>query len=365
MSRYGKVSGVGRWGVLIGMLLGSWGLSACGEGTRDPAGALEPAFQKPRRDGAFVRATDVYGRLLVRPGEESAESAHRPWSAWWYPAKETFLFEGSEGALSPLEKYDEYVRRTRGSESEAARFERERLYDPNASAWEGLCNAWAEAAVMELEPAREATLEGIRFGIGDLKALLVKTYESVNGLRQYGQRFNGDRAGVYDDIFPEQFHRVLQAELFEKGHPIIMDRDPGVAVWNTPIWMAQTRIERDPASATLLHVTTWVTWAAPRRERGEHSDVGTLSLSREYTYDLYGFERPDGAFEISHGEWTGISLDDHPDFLTVLPLGAPEQLEESRRTRASRNAGIAAEVVDEILSRTRGRLELVALLLGR
>ncbi|MCM2322759.1 MAG: hypothetical protein NDJ90_05820 [Oligoflexia bacterium] len=335
--------------VVFGILAG---LSACGDANREPGSDESSSLvQGPERDSALLRATETYGPLVVAVGEGSAEASRRPWSSWWYPIRDTYLFEGTRANPAPLEKYDTYVLKTTGKAGAAAAFERERLYDPGASAWEGLCNAWAEASIMEAEPSAGATLNGISFGVGDLKALLVKTYEGFGGMRQYGQRFNGDRHGIYDDVFPDQFHRVLQAELFEMARPLIMDKDPGVPVWNTPIWMAQVRIERDPGDPGVVHVSTWLTGASPYVE--SYDFVGTLPVSYLYTYDLFGSDRGDGTFQVSYGLWTGRSIDDHPDFVSVLPLDSPDGGETSRRARKSRNTELSREVVDGILTQAR------------
>lgn len=269
------------------------------------------------RPPGFERATLDYGPLKVREGEWTAEAGIQPWSSWWYPTRETSLFESNPPGHSPLEKYDQYVLKAHARKSRAAEFEKQKLHDLNANSWEGRCNAWSAASLLVSEPKAPVKIEGITFGVGDLKALLVKSFEKVVGLKQYGQRFNGDRVGVYDDLFPDQLHRVLHAEIFEKKRPLIMDKDPGVAVWNTPIWKVHSQLQQDPQLDGVMHVTSWVFGATPFVEH--YDDVGTLSVVLEYTYNLYGQMDQNGDFKVNGGEWTGDSLDDHPDFVTVLP----------------------------------------------
>lgn len=285
-------------------------------------------------------ATDHYGILRVQDGEWEAESQVRPWSFSWLPTRDTYLFESQPPGNSPLEKYDRYVRKAHHDQVHAADYERKNLFDPNAAPWEGLCNAWSVASLMMPEPRTSVTIEGIVFKVGDLKALLVKSFEKVADLRFFGQRFNGDRFGVFDDLYPDQFHRVVVSELVEKRRPFIFDKDPGVAVWNTPAWKAHGRLVRDPNFPQVLHATTWIVGASPFVDDEDH--VGTLSVVFEYTYDLWGDWTSQGWFEVRGGSWTGQSLDDHPDFVTVLP-------EDSQHLSA--NPEIKWQYVQEILKK--------------
>lgn len=297
-----------------------------------------------RDQEGFDQVTRERGALIVTEGDFEAESAAKPWSSWWYPLRDTYLFDSDGHGTSPLEKYDRYVARTHGRDPGAARFEKEKLYDPNASAWEGLCNAWAAASLMASEPTHSIQVGGVTFGVGDLKALLVKSYENVPGLKQYGQRNNGDRKSVFDDIYPDQFHKLLQSELFEKRRPFIMDKDPSLAVWNTPIWKTQVTVARDPSDPHVMHVTSWIFGASPFVD--SYNFVGTLSVVFQYTYDLHGYLRSDGTFLVKYGEWTGDSADDHPDFLSVLP----DSEDAARKDRASENQSLLPSLVDEILA---------------
>ena len=295
-------------------------------------------------------ATRAFGRALVREGKFVAEASTRPWSGWWYPAYSTYLFEGNGSELSPLQKYDQWVSKTKGITSRAAEYERQHLYNPHAGDWAGLCDAWAIASIMEREPDRtEVTVDGIRFGVGDMKALLVETYEDVQGLKQFGQRYNGQRGDDFNDIYPDQFHRVLQEEIFEKRRPFVMDIDPGVEVWNYPVFQAAIQITRDNQDSHIMHVQTDVGMAD--LYASDHDERGALVTGRTYTYDLYGIPQTDGSFDVRAGMWMGTSLDDHPDFVTVLPTERP--------VRGSRNLDVKSEWVDELYAKYRAQAGLL------
>ena len=298
-----------------------------------------PLWQRSGRGDA----TEAFGLATVSEGEFDAEASVRPWSGWWYPQRGTILFQETEKGPAPLQKYDQWVERTQGVDSTAADFERQKFYDPQAADWAGLCDAWSAASILEPEPVAPAgRIDGIRFTTGDLKALVIKSYENVKDLRKFGQRYNGERGDDYDDISPDQFHRVLQHELFEEGRPFIMDVNPGIEVWNFPVYKAHIQITADPHDAHVMHVDAQLTTASPFVDPDY---VGTFPVSREYTYDLYGIRQADGSFEVRAGKWTGHSMDDHPDFLTVLPNRKPEHF--------SRNDQIKTEYVETLMEKAR------------
>ena len=325
-------------------------LSACGSDKSSPKSLSGPSTAAPQpelnevpipqgRRADLVTVTPVYGPLAVRVGRYDAKAKQIPWSSWWYPVMETTLFQ-QNGGLSPLEKYDLYASQVHGKQTHAAQYERDHNYDPNAVAWAGLCDAWSAASILSPEPTHPVTLSGITFTVADLKALSLKTYEDVDGESEFGQRFDGQRGDDFDDIYPDQFHKLLQAELIEKGTTLVFDKDPGVAVWNQPLFGAEFNITADPSDPKVLHVNTWLTWADD--VTATPNTVGTIAVNSEYTYDLFGHHQPDGSFKVVYGEWTGHSLDDHPDFVTLMP--APGGLHKSR------NPEIDTRIVEEILA---------------
>ena len=315
------------------------GLTGCGSSANPSRPGVARVAAPSTRTPAELTATQVYGPLKVQSGEFDAQAAVTPWSSWWYPLNEKRLFEGTGGNLSPLEKYDAYARAT-GKNTHASDFERQNLYDPEASGWEGLCNAWAAASILEAEPTQSITAQGITFKPSDQKALLLKAYEHVEGLTQFGLRFDGNRGDDPDDIYPDQFHKILQEELFLKGHAFIMDKDPGVPVWNEPVYKAFATISADKTDATTDHVSLWLTWADSASTDPDFQ--GTRDVNSKYTYDLVGDRQADGSLNVVYGVWTGESVDNHPDFVTVLPAKA---------THRSINTEVDTTLVNQILGR--------------
>jgi len=272
---------------------------------------------------------------FIKVGERSAEAQKKPWSSWWYPHWQDTLFQGKMGEQSTLEKYDAFAA-TINRRTTAAEYERSSIYDPRAVSWSGLCDAWAIAAIMEPEPAQPITHGSLQFSVGDLKALVLKTYEKISPLTSVGHRFNGEWNDVYADVSPDQLHWVVETELIGKGKAFIIDEDPGPEVWNEPAWKVTTRIERVQGESNTARVHTWLFLASPHVEDREF--VGTLDDSREYTYDLHGTWQGD-QFQVKSGKWTDRSQWDHPDYAIILP---------DRIQRGSFNPQIDPAIVDLI-----------------
>lgn len=315
---------------------------------KDPVVASIPVTQHlniPDRDPLFTAVTDSYGLLQVTEGEFEAIAPVKPWSAYWLPVHNHYLFNGPN---SPLAKYDAYVRATHSSSSSAAQYEHDFIYDSQGPGWEGSCDAWARASLLEKEPTSAIDRAGIHFTVGDLKALLVKTYERVDAPRVFGQRFDGNQESVYEDLYPDQFHKFIRTELFEKQRPFIMDKDPGIEIWNIPVWRVWMRVTHDPEHDHVMHVMT-VLWASDPDYWGRDLDrLGTREVNFIYNYDLIGnLNKNQRTFDVLFGVWTKTewvdSVRDHPDFVTPIP--------DHPVRRSSRNKNIDPKMVDEILSR--------------
>lgn len=320
---------------------------------------LDPRYDEFLSDPALTAVTREFGPTVI--GARSlpfrsavAVSEIKPWSSWWYPKREG-------GLIEPLAKYD-YLRQTRarlagqpGSVGSARDFEMQ-SNGANALAWEGLCDAWALASISKPEPKRPVTItvgnSTVTFGIDDLKALLLKTYDAVDdsSIKMYGQRFNGSYTGwIYPDIYPEQFHRFMEVQLFDRGLPFLMDHDPGVEVWTVPIFKANYVLEEVPGKPDSVLVHTWV-HTAESTKREEKDFVGTKSVVREYDYILQGVRNANGDLVIQSGYWIktpgGVdSRNDHPDY--VLQVQHPESL-----VRKSWNPQIDMALIDEILEKS-------------
>ncbi len=317
---------------LVTLLALALTLTACGkdDGSSVSYSRFEENNQRTTDDDAV---TNEYGALKVREGEYTFESEVTPWSSWWFPMRDRFLFDRND-SKAPLVKYDEYVSRRHSIDARAANYEEQELYNPAQAAWAGLCHAWAVASILHREPTRILRKENITFDVADQKALLLKSYENVGNLKIYGDRFDGQHDDNYDDIFPDQFHRFVQVHLEDMKKPFMMDYDASYPVWTVPVFKAKFSITF--VSPTVADVKAWVTFASPLVDA---QYVGTRDLVKTYTYRLYG-NTEGGVFTAIDSEWTGASVHDHPDYVIAYPEGA---------TRGSYNREIDIEMVDEIL----------------
>jgi hypothetical protein len=313
-------------------------------------------------DPALYPATREFGPTVIPlaslPFEsELASASRKPWSSYWFPRADRSIFDDGRGS-SALEKYDLVRSTLKSAESRAAEIESSR-HAPNAPRWEGLCDAWAIASLLFPEPARDRVLrldgglhnfsnKRVTFTVGEQKALLLKTLEAVpeEALRIYGQKFTGDFGGwIYPDLFPQELHRFVEKQLFERREPFVMDHDPGVEVWSEPVFKGNYTMRLVPGRTDKVFVRLWLYSAAPLRS--EDRDVpGTREVVREYNYYLYG--KPDGAgnLVVTSGVWVkGDLVDsrrDHPDYVFTIP-------DPSLVKRESYNKEVEAEIVDQIL----------------
>lgn len=290
------------------------------------------------RKEIFTMATNEHGTLVVKAGEFSSEAKIVPWSSWWFPSNRRYLFDRSnEDLLAPLQKYDLFARKVHDNESHAAEFEETEIFNPAEVPWAGLCHAWAVASVLHSEPISNMVLKGINFTTGDQKALLLKSYENVSNLKIYGQRYDGNRLDDYDDVYPDQFHKIIQVYLFDQKLPFLMDYDPSFSVWTVPVYVTKFIIKKDSDSSAT--VQAWVTMASPFVDSPEYT--GTKRVVKSYEYRLFG-NWNNGELTVTGSEWINDSRYDHPDYLIGFPKDAK---------RLSLNTQLDPNIVDEILGK--------------
>jgi hypothetical protein len=119
----------------------------------------------------------------------------------------------------------------------------------------------------------------------------------------YGKGCNGcdENSPAYRDVTPADFDRLMREEMGEKRNNVVLDLEPGTPVWNYPAY-AYTR---DSVMKNGVEtVTMKVTISVPRTNvTGNDPDTVT------YTYTLKNG---------TDGQWTGSSVDRHPDFLWII-----------------------------------------------
>jgi len=116
--------------------------------------------------------------------------------------------------------------------------------------WWGLCHAWAPASILEAEPIRPVTRNGVTFKVNDIKALMTLVYNSSTS-KFVSLRCDKDDAQnkiTYDaygrpiaadaeckDTNPGTYHVLLTNFLGLRGQSFVEDRTFDDEVWNQPL----------------------------------------------------------------------------------------------------------------------------------
>jgi subtilisin-like proprotein convertase family protein len=129
---------------------------------------------------------------------------------------------------------------------------------------------------------------------------------------------------AYKDLAPNVFHRILETVIGRKKLALVFDITANEEVWNHPAYQYETNFSllrsftENGASLKEWSVTTIVHYAT---DGVSESILGISAFTKTYTYKLV----TDASGKIVRGEWTGASVDDHPDFAwlpTYNPTGA-------------------------------------------
>ncbi|KAL4146274.1 hypothetical protein PRNP1_012142 [Phytophthora ramorum] len=238
--------------------------------------------------------------------------------------------------------------------------------------WYGICHAWAPAALLEQEPKCNVELNGVKFHVMDIKALLTEVYDGADIPTVFtGARFNGpDSPSAIDqyrrftdatrrDMGAGFFHIAISNIMGKHQHPFIIDVAADSEVWNQPVWsynvesmeiidtaeacgkhFGTTSYPFNSAMVQLAQVKTTVTWAVEAYVDGplvSTGDVDNYLVSNEYEYLL----ELDANDAIIGGEWVGDSKEAHPDFLWFA-TGKPD-------TSTVTSVGLSYADVQELL----------------
>ncbi len=236
----------------------------------------------------------AYGGRPALAETDSGTASQYPWSGYWWAH--------SEGGLTPvLSKYD------KAFGTKAANWEQANHVNAgNVQPWFGHCHAWSAASVTEKEPRDQKTFKNVQFGIGDQKGLLTSLH-AQDEATSYGDRF-GDGRGSENpaDITPDQVWRLLQLYIKQRNIPLIFDMEAGDEVWNFPVYQYEVdyQVGGDGyATGTMQLVVA---------DDDVHPDyLGTQPGIYSYTFRC---KMQGGSVVAGSGQWTGESVNDHPDF---------------------------------------------------
>jgi hypothetical protein len=109
--------------------------------------------------------------------------------------------------------------------------------------WWGTCHAWAPAALTTPEPQKAVTVNGVKFEVGDIKALIQNSYDSTAAV-MLGGRCNskeimhtvtGSANDACSDLNPGGLHVIMTNFLGISQLPLVEDRTANYEVWNQPV----------------------------------------------------------------------------------------------------------------------------------
>ena len=109
--------------------------------------------------------------------------------------------------------------------------------------WWGTCHAWSPAAMMVPEPQHAVTVNGVKFDVGDIKALIQNVFDQTDAVMLGGRcnakeirhDVNGSANDECSDVNPGALHVVITNFLGINQLPLVEDRTANYEVWNQPI----------------------------------------------------------------------------------------------------------------------------------
>lgn len=115
--------------------------------------------------------------------------------------------------------------------------------DEGTQGWWGLCHAWTPAALLEPEPQKAVTYNGVTFDVADIKALIATVYDA-NEAMMLGGRCNEKEIKPEntasanlpcEDTNPGSLHVIVTNFIGINDSALAMDRTRNYEVWNQPI----------------------------------------------------------------------------------------------------------------------------------
>ena len=226
---------------LLASLMMSLSLMSCqSESTPDVLPKIPEPSVSPSPTGPYpnVKGQDFHGEknfAFLLNNYQKGKTEPTPWAGYWWPYTANGIAAGNfYGNQSPAGKYDA----ARGHKTDAQTWEirNHGAGVPKVQSWWGHCNGWCAAAALFPEPKQAVTVNGINFGIGDIKGLLSEAGMAANA-DFFGERIDVDDASSpkYLDTVPDQYFLVLTNYIGKLKQAVLVDRYTGSEVWNQPL----------------------------------------------------------------------------------------------------------------------------------
>ncbi|HEX5062695.1 MAG TPA: hypothetical protein VFV99_25155 [Kofleriaceae bacterium] len=109
--------------------------------------------------------------------------------------------------------------------------------------WWGSCHAWTPASQLIPEPQKAVTINGVRFDVGDIKALIQNAFDYTEAVMLGGRcnaktithDVNGSANDECSDVNPGALHVVMTNFLGINQLALVEDRTANYEVWNQPV----------------------------------------------------------------------------------------------------------------------------------
>jgi subtilisin-like proprotein convertase family protein len=209
--------------------------------------------------------------------------------------------------------------------------------------WWGHCNAWAGAACVEPEPAKDVELNGVTFNVGDVKGLLTEAWmecsSSFFGSRNEAHKNEQDRDSIdYNDVTPAAFHIFFADQIGLRDKAFVIDEFTGQEVWNQPVKSYWSKCEPqyevaedgtatpEKVAVTLTNYGGWYSQTPEVKQLGEQEVYPVLctttihwmsdgvahdAVTADYRFDQMTYEN------YSNGYWVKSNHSDHVAIRTL------------------------------------------------
>jgi hypothetical protein len=204
-------------------------LNSCGDNVSQP-----PVVGDVAGEGRMIKPEKNFAYLINNFREGRAEPT--PWAGAWWPYNANGIASGTYGSgASPAGKYD--AARGGLTKAQAWEIKNHGSASGKVQGWWGHCNGWSAAAVMFPEPREPVKVNGITFGVADIKGLLTEaamesSTDFFGNRVDFGQDYNSPK---FWDTVPAQYFLVLTNYMGRLKRGVNLDRFTGDQVWNQPI----------------------------------------------------------------------------------------------------------------------------------
>jgi hypothetical protein len=210
------------------------------DATDDSLAAIDGQSPYPNIRGGDVKGDKNFAELINKYPEGKAKTP--AWAAFWWPYTGNGIASGAYGGgsshgggYSPAGKYD--AARGGRTNSQSWEIQNHGSRVPKVQGWWGHCNGWCAASALLPEPVQGVKVNGIEFGVADIKGLLAEAGMSVSA-DFFGNRvdaWNSYDQRRWEDTVPDQYFLVLTNFMGKLQSTVLIDRYTGDQIWNQPL----------------------------------------------------------------------------------------------------------------------------------